>query len=69
MPRPEVWILEIKMDESSKQYTVFTVGKLGFVKCDCMHFGLCNPSPPSHFPVADAKLPRRVESDILPHLS
>ena len=33
---------QIKMDESSKQYTVFTVGNLGFFKCDCMPFGLCN---------------------------
>ena len=30
------------MDESSKQYTAFTVGNLGFFKCDCMPFGLCN---------------------------
>ena len=33
---------QIKMDESSKQYTVFTVGNLGFFRCDCMPFGLCN---------------------------
>ena len=33
---------QIKMDESSKQYTMFTVGNLGFFKCDCMPFGLCN---------------------------
>ena len=32
----------IKMDEPSKQYTTFTVGNLGFFKCDCMPFGLCN---------------------------
>ena len=33
---------QIKMDESSKQYTAFTVGNLGFFKCDHMPFGLCN---------------------------
>ena len=33
---------QIKMGKSSKQYTTFTVGNLGFFKCDCMHFGLCN---------------------------
>ena len=33
---------QIKMDESSKQYTAFTVGNLGFFKCNCMPFGLCN---------------------------
>ena len=30
------------MDEASKQYTAFTVGNLGFFKCDRMPFGLCN---------------------------
>ena len=33
---------QIKMDESSKQYTAFTIGNLGFFKCNCMPFGLCN---------------------------
>ena len=33
---------QIKMDEPSKQYTAFTVGNLGFFKCDCMPFGMCN---------------------------
>ena len=33
---------QIKMDEASKQYINFTVGNLGFFKCDCMPFGLCN---------------------------
>ena len=33
---------QIKMEESSKQYTAFTIGNLGFFKCDCMPFGLCN---------------------------
>ena len=30
------------MEEASKQYTTFTVGNLGFFKCDCLSFGLCN---------------------------
>ena len=30
------------MDESWKQYTAFTVGNLGFFKCDHMPFGLCS---------------------------
>ena len=30
------------MDESSNQYTAFTIGNLGLFKCDCMPFGLCN---------------------------
>ena len=30
------------MEEASKQYTVFTLGNLGFFKCDRMPFGLCN---------------------------
>ena len=33
---------QIRMEEASKQYTAFTVGTLGFYKCDCMSFGLCN---------------------------
>ena len=33
---------KIKMDESSKQYTAFMVGNLGFFECDRMPFGLCN---------------------------
>ena len=33
---------QIKMEEPSKQYTAFTVGNLGFFKCDRMPFGLCN---------------------------
>ena len=32
----------IKMEEALKQYTTFTVGNLGFFKCDHMSFGLCN---------------------------
>ena len=30
------------MEESSKQYTAFTVGTLGFLQCEHMPFGLCN---------------------------
>ena len=33
---------QTSMEESSKQYTVFTVGMLGFFQCECMPFGLCN---------------------------
>ena len=33
---------QIKMDESSKQYTAFTFGNLGFFECDCRPFDLCN---------------------------
>ena len=33
---------QIKMEEALKQYTAFTVGNLGFFKCDCMPFGFCN---------------------------
>ena len=33
---------QIKMDEASKQYTAFTVGNLGFFKCDRMPFGHSN---------------------------
>ena len=32
----------VEMDEASKQYTAFTVGSLGFFKCERMPFGLCN---------------------------
>ena len=30
------------MEESSKQYTAFTVGTLRFFQCECIPFGLCN---------------------------
>ena len=33
---------QIKMEQVSKQYTTFNVKNLGFFKCDCMPFGLCN---------------------------
>ena len=32
---------QIKMEETSKQYTAFIVGNLGFFECDQMPFGLC----------------------------
>ena len=32
----------IKMEDVSRQYTAFTVGKLGFFECNHMPFGLCN---------------------------
>ena len=30
------------MEQSSKQYTAFPVGALGFFQCGCMPFGLCD---------------------------
>ena len=33
---------QIAMDDASKQYTVFTMGNLGFFECEHMLFGLCN---------------------------
>ena len=33
---------QIKIDDLSKQYTMFTVGNLGFFECDWMPFGLFN---------------------------
>ena len=33
---------QIKMEDASKQYTTFTVGNLGFSKCNQMPFGICN---------------------------
>ena len=30
------------IEESSKQYSTFTLGTLGFFQCECMPFGLCN---------------------------
>ena len=32
---------QIAKDETSKQYTAFTMGNLGFFECECMPFGLC----------------------------
>ena len=57
---------QIKMDKSSKQYTAFTVGNLGFFKCDHMPFGLCNV--PATISAANVKLPWGTEPDVLPHL-
>ena len=33
---------QIKMDKTSKQYTAFTMGNLGFFRCVRMPFGLCS---------------------------
>ena len=33
---------QIRMDETLKQYTAFTLGNLGFFECYCMPYGLCN---------------------------
>ena len=33
---------QIRMDKALKQYTAFTMGNLGFFKCDRMPFGLCH---------------------------
>ena len=38
--KPGFW--KIRMEGALKQYTTFTVGNLGFFKCDQMPFGLCN---------------------------
>ena len=57
---------QIRMDEASKQYTAFTVGNLGFFKCDRMPFGLCNM--PSYLPMAYAELYGRVELCVLLNL-
>ena len=35
-------IWQTPMEESSKQYTAFTVGTLGFFQSKCMPFELCN---------------------------
>ena len=43
---------QIKMEEASKQYTAFTVGNLGFFKCNCIPFVQCA----SHISETDAKL-------------
>ena len=44
---------QVEMDEASKELTAFTVGPLGFYKCDKMPFGLTN---------APAKFQRLMES-------
>ena len=33
---------QVEMDEASKPLMAFTVGPLGFYKCNCMHFGVMN---------------------------
>ena len=49
-------IWQIKMEETSKQCTAFTVGNLGFFECDHMPSGLCNV-PAMFIPKANAELP------------
>ena len=55
------------MDESSKQYTAFTIGNLGFFECDCMPFGLCNA--PATFQWLMQNCLGELNVIILPHLS
>ena len=45
---------QIRMDKASKQYTAFTVGNLGFFKCNRMPFGTLQCT--SHLPMAYAEL-------------
>ena len=58
---------QIKMDESSKQYTAFHCWQPRFLQM--WRHAFWTVHCPSHVSVADAKLPRGVESDILSHLS
>ena len=51
------------MDESSKQYTAFTVGSLAFFECNCMPFGLsqrmgCDPINLNLKVIAECVLPQ-----------
>ena len=48
---------QVEMEQDSKAFTAFTVGLLGFYKCECMPFGLTDV--PCHFPTVDAKLFRQ----------
>ena len=57
---------QIKMDESSKQDTAFTVGNLGFFNVTICLFGCAMPQLP--LSEANAELPRVAQSDKLPHL-
>ena len=36
---------QVPMDEESKQYTAFTLGRMGLYECESMPFGLCNAPP------------------------
>ena len=58
---------QIKMDESSKQYTAFTHWQPRHLWVQWPH-AFWAVQCPSHFPVGNAKFPRGDESDILPHL-
>ena len=53
------------MDKKSRPYTAFTLGNLGFFKCNCMPFRLCNAP---YVPKANAELPRRAKPCLLCHL-
>ena len=57
---------QIEMDESSKQYTVFMVGNLGFLWVWLHAFWAVQHA--SHISAFNAKLPQRTEPNILPHL-
>ena len=36
---------QVPMDDASKQYTAFTLGRMGLYECESMPFGLCNAPP------------------------
>ena len=36
---------QVPMDDTSKQYTAFTLGSMGLYECERMPFGLCNAPP------------------------
>ena len=57
---------QIAMDEALKQYTVFTVGNLGFfeMQTDAIQAVQC----PSHFSEINAEMPRRTKLNILLNL-
>ena len=54
------------MEEASNQHTAFTVGNLGFFKCDHMLFGLCNVL--ATFQQLTQKLSGSVKPHLLPDL-
>ena len=56
---------QIVMDEASKQYTVFTVGNLGFLM---QLYAIWAVQCPSHISEIYAELPRRTELNVLLNL-
>ena len=54
------------MDEASKQYTTFTVGNLGFFKCNHMPFGTLQCA--YDILEADAELPGQAKPHLLSDL-